>query len=116
MFGPARYLGFDAVFIEPLLDHFAVGFNSIFLFFAARSKHSQQSGVLLGLHGPESEIFKFPFDSEYSQPSGKRGIDFQDLGSDPLDLLTFLKINGSHVVELIRQLDQDDPNILCRGQ
>jgi hypothetical protein len=64
----------------------------------------------------ESDIFEFGLDPVDTQTAGKRRIDVEGfLGYFDL-LFLGLKLEGTHVVEPIAQLDEDDANVIGHGQ
>ena len=64
----------------------------------------------------EAEVVQFDLDLGDSEPVGDGRIDVQGLLGDALLFFLGHELKGPHIVQAVRQLDQDDPDILGHGQ
>ncbi len=75
----------------------------------------QQVGILLRLQVPQGEVLELRLDPADPEPVGQRGIDVQGLPGDALLLLLRHVLQRAHVVGTVRQLHQDDADVLRHG-
>ena len=114
--GTALDLAVDAGFLTQLPE-FVHGFlDHGFPFVPLDLDLFHQFIVMLGFHVPESQIFQFPFDGVDPQPVGQGRVDFQGFRRDPFLLVHRHVFHGPHVVQPVRQFDQDHPDVLGHGQ
>jgi hypothetical protein len=69
-----------------------------------------------GIQVLEAEIVELPLDLPDAEPVGQRRIDLARLASDGLRAGGIERGEGSHVVEAVGQLDQDDAEVLRHGE
>lgn len=70
--------------------------------------------VILGIHRLETQILERLLELEHTEPVCDRGVDVQRLQCDPLALGRIgMESYGTHVIDAIRKLDEDDPHILA---
>ena len=72
--------------------------------------------VILGLFVLEAEVFEFRFDVVKAQTVGQRRIHEQRLRRDFLLLVGPHVLEGAHVVQAVRQLDQNHPHVVAQRQ
>jgi hypothetical protein len=75
------------------------------------AKFPAERFVVLGLQELEREILQFPPDCGHAQAMGERCVDLTGFLSDAASLLVRQMLQRPHVVEAVRELDQDDPRI-----
>ncbi len=71
--------------------------------------------VLIGLGVLEGEILELPLDLPHAQPMREWCVDLYRLACDALLFIGRQVLESAHVVEPIRELDDDDPDILGHG-
>ena len=64
----------------------------------------------------QRQVVQFDLHLADAQPLGDGAIDFQRLLGDALPALGLLVLQRPHIVEPVRQLDQDDPDIFRHGK
>ena len=114
-FGPADNFGGYAVLGEFVLKS---GGNSLDVFFALGALGRQNLGylpVLLFVEMPEGQVIQPPLDLPDTQPVGQGGVDVQGLLGDAPPLFGRQGVQGVHVVQAVRQLDQHHPDVLRHG-
>ena len=116
MFCSAVNLTFDAGFIHFLLEIFYdILHEGISFFFLLRNFHCQIRKSL-GIQIMETEVFHFGTDFGNTQTMCQRRIDIQCfLGFFPL-FFRFHMVQGTHIVQPVRQFDQNYTDILCHGK
>ena len=72
--------------------------------------------VILGLFVLEAQVFEFRFDVVKAQTVGQRRIHEQRLRGDFLLLVGTHVLEGAHVVQAVRQLDQNHPHVVAQRQ
>jgi len=77
---------------------------------------SLQAFVADGFDEAERQLFEFVLDLRHAQAVGDRGIDVEGLLRDTLPPVLGHVLQRSHVVQAIRQLDEDDANIVDHRQ
>ena len=106
---------FNAAFIElgadclfDALEHFlmltALAFQTVYNFLVANRIQTLQGKIL-----------QLPFDLLHAQSVGNRCINLHGFQRFGALLLHSHKLNRPHIVQTIRQLNQDDTDILCHG-
>ena len=70
----------------------------------------------LGFQHLEGQVLELPLDLPYSQPLRQRRVDLHRLPRDPELLVRGQGGERAHVVEPVRELDQDDPDVLRHRQ
>ncbi len=116
MFDPAVHLGADALSLNKLLDlvHDAL---DIFLTNAlAHGDFIHQVVIYLRLQIFHGQVVQFDLDLGDAQPLGDGRIDFPGLPGDTDLALRLLVFQRAHIVQTVRQLDHDHPDILGHGQ
>jgi len=73
-------------------------------------------GVGIGLEIPETDVLQLLFQAVQAQAVGQRDVDIHRFLGDALLLVGDLKGQGMHVVQTIRQLDHEYPDIVRHGQ
>jgi len=71
---------------------------------------------LLGVKVLEAEVLELVLDAADAEPVGDRRVDVEGLPGDCDLPLALEKPQGAHVVEPVRELDQDHPRVVGRGQ
>ncbi len=64
----------------------------------------------------EGQFFQLGRNRVDADRPSQRGIDFQRLAADPFALLRLDVLEGAHVVQTVRQLDQQHPDVPADGQ
>ena len=64
----------------------------------------------------EGDVFQFSANFPHSQPQGDGRVDFQGLSRDALLPIGIEVAEGSHVVQAVGELHQNDPHVLDHGQ
>jgi hypothetical protein len=75
-----------------------------------------QLQVGLGVEVLEGEVLELRLEGVEAEAVGQRGVDFHGLAGLADRLLLAGVAQGAHVVEPVRELDQDDPDVLGHGQ
>ena len=73
---------------------------------------ARQRGVLLRLEEFEGQVFQLRLDARHAEAVGQRRVDFEGLGGNAGPLVGRQVLQRPHVVEPVRQLDDDDPRVL----
>ena len=109
-------LPFDAGCRE-MLPHFGGDLlDEVLALRLARFDLADELFVDVGLQVFQGEVVQFHLDLRNAEARGDRRIDVQRLLGDPLLLLRRHVPKGPHVVQAVRQLDQDDPDVLRHGE
>ena len=83
--------------------------------FAALASRVEELGELaeaLRLEHLEREVLELPLHLPDAEPFGERRVDLHGLASDADLLLRGQRVERPHVVQPVRELDQDDPDVL----
>ena len=75
-----------------------------------------QLGELVGIEIEEGEVLEIALDPRHPQPVGDRRVDLERLARDAAAGLGRQVLERLHVVQAVGELDQDDPDVLGRGQ
>ena len=75
--------------------------------------HPDDLVVDLGMQRAEGEVLQLPLDRVHAQPVGQRGEDLQGLRGDPGLLVGAQVVQRPHVVQPVRELDHQDPDVLA---
>jgi len=71
--------------------------------------------VFLRVEMVEGVIFHFPLPVRQSESIGHWHVDVERFLADAFDFILWQVFNGAHIVQSIRYLDQDNPDIFCGG-
>ena len=71
--------------------------------------------VRLRFQVAEGEVFQLPLDLADAEPVRQRSVDVERLAGDLAPLQVWERVEGSHVVQAIGELDEDDPEVLRHG-
>ena len=69
-----------------------------------------------GIQVAEGEVFKFAANFAHAEPVGDGSIDFDGFARDALSPLVAQVAERAHVMQTIRQLHDDDANVIHHGQ
>ncbi len=69
-------------------------------------------GVGAGVEDGEAAIFELVLDLLDPETMGQGGVNVEGLLGDPSLLLVSQRVHGSHVVETVEELDDQDPHVL----
>ena len=72
--------------------------------------------VRLGVQGPERQVLELPLDLADAEAVRERRVDVEGLAGDAAALGLRLGLDGPHVVEPVRELDQDDTHVVRHRQ
>ncbi|MNN73661.1 hypothetical protein D3C81_1897950 [compost metagenome] len=70
---------------------------------------------MLRVQVSQGDIFHFPFDGRNPQTVGNRAENLQRFVGDSTLTLLRLVFERSHIVQSVRQFNDDHPNVLCHG-
>jgi len=116
VFRPAFDLRFNARF-NGLVVHFLDDALDVFLALAPfLGDLFDQIVIGFVIQIPEAQIFQFPFDAVHAEAVRKRRVDLLRFAGGLHLFLLRLELEGPHVVEPVRQLDDDDADVLRHGQ
>ena len=113
---PAVHRGLDACVLHVLLYLIHNGLNKCLTGILAQVHLFHQIVIYLGHKEFEGQIIQLNLDLRDTQPIRDRRIDLHGL---PRLLLLFLRLPvlaGAHIVETVRQFDDDHPDILRHGE
>ncbi len=71
-----------------------------------------QGGPLVGVEETEGEVLELPLHLAHAEPVRERRVDLHRLGGDRPPLLVREMLERPHVVEPVRELDEDDPEVV----
>ena len=83
---------------------------------AALRDHARDALVGLGLEVEERKVLQLPLDGAHAQAVGERGVDVHGLARLEQAAVLAQGRQGAHVVQAIRQLDDDDADIAAHGE
>ena len=92
-----------------------LGDRAVDVALAALAPRVEQLGQLaeaLRIEGLEREVLELPLHLPDAEALGQRRVDLERLAGDALLLLGRQAVQRAHVVEPVRELDQDDPDVL----
>ena len=72
--------------------------------------------IQFGIPVTERHVFQFPFNRINTQPVGQRRVNFQRFLGNRLLLVHRHILHGPHVVQAVRQFDDNDTDVLGHGQ
>ena len=98
---------------EPLADALRCVAAPSFIFSAI---FESQLGELVRVEVVEGEVLEVALDPRHAQAVGDRRVDLQRLARDAPARLGRQVLERLHVVQPVGELDQDDPDVLGRGQ
>ncbi len=75
-----------------------------------------QLGEVMGVEMEEGEVLEVPLDPRHAEAVGDRRVDLQGLARDAAPRLGLQVLQGLHVVQAVGELDDDDADVLGRGQ
>ena len=78
--------------------------------------HAGNALVLLGLEPEEGQVLKLPLDGRDAQAVGERGVDVHGLARLEEAAVGRQRRQGAHVVQAVRQLDDDHADVLRHGE
>jgi len=114
--GPALERALDAQLLQPLLQHRDDFLDFAFPLFAAPGDLPHQLRVLLGVQRAEREVLHLPLQRPHAQAVGQRRVNFQRFRRDAALALHGQVPQRAHVVQAVRELDDDDAQVLRHGQ
>jgi len=114
--GAAGQLGIDACFAERPVEDGHGPLDVPLPGAAAGLELGRQLAVFGRLEDLEGEVLQLPLHLPDTQTLGQRGVDLLRLASDADLLLVRQRAQRAHVVEPVRQLDEDHPDVLGHGQ
>jgi hypothetical protein len=110
-------LGVQTVLVQFFLNVALNGFHIVFPVLFVFVHPAMNIFVGLGIQKLKGSVFQFVLDPVDAQPGSDGCINVQGF---PGDLLlfggAFVKLKGSHVMEAIGQLDEDDPDVVGHGE
>ena len=115
MLCPAVHRGVDAGVLQGLDDGLADLVDQLFPFRTLLVQLAREIPVDVGRQVFQAEVFQFGLDLGHAEPVGEGRVDLPRFEGDPLLLLRFQKGQRPHVVEPVRELDEDDAHILRHG-
>ena len=116
MLGPSHHLGFDACGLERLAQPGAHRAEERLALLALGRDTLRDLLVRCGLEGLETQVLELALDARHAEPVRERRVDVEGLGRDPLHLFRFQVFQRAHVVEPVRELDEDDAQVAGHGQ
>ncbi len=81
----------------------------------ADRRHVVDLGVPLGVQGGEGQILELGLHVLHAEAVGQRGVDVEGLAGDAVLLPRRHRRDGAHVVEAVRELDDQDPQVAGHG-
>ena len=115
MLGPAVHRGVDAGVLQGLDDGLADLVDQLLPFRPLLVQLAREIPVDVGRQVLQAEVFQFGFDLGHAEPVGEGRVDLPRFEGDALLLLLFQEGQRPHVVEPVRELDEDDPHVLRHG-
>ncbi len=116
MLGTAVDLALDARLAQAALQFLGYLGDELLALLALHAHQPHQLVVALGIEVAKRQVLQFPLDGVHAQPVGQRGVDIQRLPCDGHLPLRPLPLERAHVVQPVRQLDQNHPDVLGHGQ
>ena len=116
MFRTAVDLGLDADFAQLLPQNHNRFLDDGFPLLALLPDLVHQLVVFFRLQIPERQILQLPFDVGYAQSVRQRCEDLQGFPGDLFLLLRCHRLERPHIVEPVRQFDQNHADVLCHRQ
>src|SRR5450759_3896191 len=109
---PASDLGLDAHTLKLPGEDLAQVRDQSLAFVALAEDSLGDVVVGLGLEVSKGEILQLPLDLPDPQPVSQGGVDVERLARDLAPLQIRQRVERPHVVETVRELDEDDPKVL----
>ena len=114
--GTALNLTLDADSVQLLSQGLHGIVDHVLPFFPFRLDLFHQIVIQFRVTITKGHVLQFPFNGIDTQPVGQRRVDFQGLLGDGLLLMNRHVFHGPHIVESVRQLDDNYTDILSHGQ
>ena len=106
----------DAGFLEAVAQHAFDPRHESFAGFAARFDGGADLLVSDGIDVLETEVFEFAANLAHAETVGDGGVDFERLAGDFLLAFGIEMFEGTHVVQAVGELDEDDADVVDHGQ
>ena len=111
MLGPAADVGLDADLLELACEDLAKVRHERFAVVTRASDPFDDVLVGLGFEVAEGQVFQLPFDLPDAEPVRERRVDFERLARYLPALDLGQRVERAHVVQPVRELDEDDPKV-----
>ena len=116
MLGPAVDLKRNARFAQGLFQDINRFIDNFFTYLPFLLHLVDKVIVLVRFHITERQVFQFPFNIENTQAMRQGRINFQRFLGNTLLFFAAHKLERAHIMQPVRQLDNNDTHILGHGQ
>ena len=112
MLRPPGDLGVDSSRAQLLREGLAHSLDQLLALAPLFGDFARKVAVGFRLEKLEAKILELPLDVRHAQAVGKGSVDFPRFQRDSLPFLIPQMLERAHVVQSVRELDQDDPRVL----